>query len=825
VQGILRHLANDEGTNLCAFCRREDTPLGYQVGIGGGRTGHKRMKVSNDPNREKTHGLVGWLVRLRWICLLFVGLVTAAALSQLPNLQIDNSNETFFRSGDNTKLRLDEFKETFGNDDFVFILVDVEDTFDAATLARLAEFSDRLEFDVPHLLELTWIGNVESIEGVPGGIIIDDLIPDVETTQAELERIADRALSDPLYRDRLVSRDRRTAGILLEFENYPEIGIDPRKDVPPVVNEIVAEYSDLKTHVVGGPIMDYEMDNQTANELPLWMGAALLGMCLVLALTTRSFTGVLVPAATVIIAVVWTLGLVAVIGFTLNLFVILVPTLLLCVGIGDTMHVVAEFQQSVSEGATRRKALSHTLGLVTRPIVLTTITTAAGFLAFLATDLVPLRELGVQAAIGVWVALLLTYLFAVPVLSFGRARPATATGFASTRDIFDRLLGGITSFVVRVPWLIAIVFMGVVAASTYGFMLLKIETNTIQDLPEDYPMRVAFEYVDRQMGGSMSLELIAETGREGGIKNLDVIRDIEKLQTFLDGHPLVTQTSSVVDQIKQMHRAVHENRPEYFRLPDSSNQIAEYLLLYESGGGRQLEKYVSFTYDAARIQARTKSMTLARVLELESDVEDFVANNITHADIQATGTLSLMSALGDHVRVGQAQSFALAFCAIALIMVLTLRSIPLGFIAMIPNVLPVLIALGAMGLVGAQLNMVALVLAPMILGVAVDDTVHFFVRYRRYFDAFGNYEAAYRETMRTVGRPLLFTTLVLLAGFGGFSLSIFDGPRNFAWASGVAFSSALLAEFLLAPVLLQWLKPLGPDRLGIEEAMKLRGTP
>ncbi len=757
-------------------------------------------------------GLTGFLIRIRWLSLLIVAVITVLAASQLPNLQIDNSNETFFRSGDDTKKRLDKFKETFGNDDFVFVLIDVEDAFAAATLQRVGELADRLEFETPHLLEMTWIGNVESIEGVPGGIVIDDLIPNLDLPQSELNKIADRAVADPLYRDRLVSSDRRTAGILLEFENYPELGIDPRKDVPPVIWEIVGDFSDLETHVVGGPIMDYEMDMETAREAPRWMTFALLAMTAMLFLTTRSFTGVLVPALTVILSVVWTMGFVAFIGFTLNIFVILVPTLLLCVGIGDAMHVVAEFRQGLNEGLPRKAALGHTLSLVTWPILLTTITTAAGFLAFLATDLVPLRELGVQAAAGVWIALLLTFMFAVPLLSFGKSRGAASTPKSAKTDIFDSFLGLLTSITLRAPVPLAVLFAVAVGTAVYGFSIVEIESNTIQDLPEDYPMRVAFEYVDEQMGGSMSLEVVAETGTEGGIKNIGVMRDLESLQAFLEQHRFVTQTSSVVDQIKQMHRAVHENKPDYYRLPEKSSQIAEYLLLYESGGGSQLEKYVSFAYDSARIQARTKSLTLAQVRELKVDVNAFVAANIASADIKTTGTLSLMSGIGDLIKVGQRQSFTLAFIAIALIMILTLRSISLGLIAMVPNVLPVLFALGAMGLLGFQLNMIGLVLAPMILGVAVDDTVHFFVRYRRYFDQYGSYETAYRETMRTVGRPLLFTTMVLVLGFMGFTYTIFDGPRNFAISSSIAFVSALMAEFLLAPILLRWLRPLGPER-------------
>ena len=749
------------------------------------------------------------ILRFRWLSLGSVVVVTAIAALQLPKLKIDNSNEAFFVEGDPTQERLDLFRDTFGNDDFVFILADVDAAFEPSTLARVAALADRLELEVPHLSDLTWVGNVEWIEGVPGGIVVDDLIPNIDASPAELERLGARALADPLYRDRLVSGDARTLGILMEFENYPEIGIDPRKDSPPVIDAIVADFDDLDLHVVGGPIADYVMDMRTAVEAPRWAVLALVGMCLALAFTTRSVRGVLVPAATVLLSVVWTMGFTATLGFKLNLLGVLVPTLLLCVGIGDSMHVVAELKQSRGEGKTLREGLSHTLDLVTRPIVLTTITTAAGFLAFLATDLAPLRELGVQAAVGVVIAFVLTYLFAVPVLSFGRdSRPAAK---AATPDLFDRVLSATTEFVIRNANRVGIACLLVAAAIGFGVTRLEIDTNTIKAMAEDHPLRVAFEYVDDRMGGSMSIELVVDSGEADGIKRLELLHKVERLQGFLEQHPLVIQTSSVIDQVKQMNRAMWDNSPDAFRLPDGDGQVAEYLLLYESGGGERLDQFVSFTYDRLRVQARTRSIAFGEVRELQREVEEFVSAEFDGAEIYATGTLPMFQRIGDLIAEGQRRSFTLAFCAIAVLLMLALKSARLGLIAMVPNVLPVVIGLGAMGWLGAEFNMIMLVLAPMVLGVAVDDTVHFFARYRRYFDESGSYATAYRETMRTVGRPLLFTTIVLVIGFAGFRLSVFDGPRDFSIASAIAFSTALLGEFLLAPVLLTWLKPLGRE--------------
>ena len=751
--------------------------------------------------------LVKFLLTYRIWSLLLVALLTVVAFGQLSALKIDNSNETFFLQQDQTRLDFEQFKRDFGNDDFVFILINTEQVFNRAALDRLAKLVERLEQEVPHLLEVTWVGNVESIRGIPDGIEIKPLLSQENITNQGLAQIGEQAIADPAYRNRLISADGRSAGILLEFENYPEIGIDPRKDSPPVIEQILTEFSDLSTHTVGTPIVQTYVDAMTANEGGVWLSVALLSICLLLALITRSLGGVLVPTATVVLGVIWTLALVAALDFSLNMMAVMLPTLLICVGIGDSTHVVAELRQKMLQGVERGAALQQTLAVVGKPLLLTTLTTICGFLAFLSTDLAQLRELGLQAAMGVWIALLLTYLFALPMLSFGKPRLKNVQ-IEHSADRVERFLLVIANTVMRLPRLVGGVFALLAVLSIYGLTQLQIETDIVKDLPTDDPLRVAFNQVDQHMGGTMSLELVIDSGKDDGIRNLATMQAMEKLQQFIEQHPSVMQTSSVVDQLKQMHRAVHENQTDYYRLPQTDAQIAEYLLLYESGGGGQLEQFVSFAYDKARIQVRTKALGLIEIRRLQQDIQVYVDEHINVFSVHSTGSMAMFRALGDYIAEGQLQSFSFAFSMIALIMVLVLRSLSLGLIAMLPNIFPVLITLGALGLLGGELDIMMLILAPLILGVAIDDTIHFFVRYRDSFAQHGDYDRAYLETLTSVGRPLVYTTLILVACFSGLLTSDFEGPRTFAAASMLAFITALATDFMLVPVLLRWLKPL-----------------
>ena len=346
-----------------------------------------------------------------------------------------------------------------------------------------------------------------------------------------------------------------------------------------------------------------------------------------------------------------------------------------------------------------------------------------------------------------------------------------------------------------------------------GYRLIEVETNSIEFASTDLPVRQAYDYMDSHMGGSMSMEVMLDTGKKDGIKDIKFLSQMEALQSYTDKHPLISKTTSVIDTIKKMRRAMHENRMEYYSLPETTAQAAEYLFLYETSGGEELDKYVSFNYDIARINARTKSLNSKDVRTFISDIHRFVKQNIDPSiKVEYTGTMPWVRAMSDYVSQGQKRSFMLAFLAITCMMIIVLRSFKLGLISMIPNVFPVLISLGLMGFAGVYLSIPLMILSPIIIGVAVDDTIHFFMRYRREFNRTGTYEGALKATLSTVGRPIMFTTMTLVLGFSVFGLSDMYNVTQFGLLAAFAFLWALLADFFLAPAMMLLFKPLGAER-------------
>ena len=258
---------------------------------------------------------------------------------------------------------------------------------------------------------------------------------------------------------------------------------------------------------------------------------------------------------------------------------------------------------------------------------------------------------------------------------------------------------------------------------------------------------------------------------------------------------------------------MHEGQDEYHVLPDSQNTVAQYMLLYEMSDGQEMDKLVSFKNDVARLTARTKTLGTKQVRELSQQVEE-ISQELFGDDVavEMAGNLFWVKAMNDLLGEGQQKSFLTAILVISIIITIFLRSLRLGLISMIPNVFPVLATLGLMGFCKLYMDMPLMSFSAIIIGVAVDDTIHFLFRFRKNFSQLGSYEQALKSTLESVGRPLTFTTLTLTAGFGVLLFSDLTGVAKFGGLAGFAFTWALLADFFFVPSLLLVFKPLGPEK-------------
>ena len=314
------------------------------------------------------------------------------------------------------------------------------------------------------------------------------------------------------------------------------------------------------------------------------------------------------------------------------------------------------------------------------------------------------------------------------------------------------------------------------------------------------------------MGGILNVTYIIDTDDNEGVKRPDVLKAIEGIQQFAESQSLVKKAYSVVDIQKDLNRSFHGDDPAWYRLPEERNLIAQYFLVYEMSGGEELQEFVSQDYSRTVMELRVEMTGSAAITELLKTIDDYIAANpIPNAEIRKTGIGLMWVKMGEYIADTQLYGYSLIFIIVAGFLCLAFGSVKVGMLAMIPNLAPVIVVLGLMGWLGIHLDYMKLLLATIAIGIAVDDTLHLVIRFRRCFLQTGNYRRALEDAMRDVGPALLITTVILLGAFSCYLLSNLAIVSSFGILLSVAITVALLADMLFMPALLLITKPFGPE--------------
>jgi predicted RND superfamily exporter protein len=506
-------------------------------------------------------------------------------------------------------------------------------------------------------------------------------------------------------------------------------------------------------------------------------------------------------------------------GWKLDLMFIMLPNLLIAVGVADAVHIITEYRTYWIELGDRREAAGRALALLGPPCLLTSLTTAAGFGAMSVAPIKAISHFAVYSAVGVIAAFLLSVTLLFVFLSFGARVPKRAV-----TDV-DRLrakggawmqggLAAVARFVVRRRRAILGVSLVIFVVSMAGLAQLRVDSVFLHEFRADDPIRVATEYVDEVMGGTASVVYLFDAGEDGGAKEPAVLREIERFQGQADTRSgIVRKTSSVVDLLKDINQTFHDGDPTYAAVPETRDLAAQYLLVYEMSGGEELHDYVSMDLARANIEVRTTSAASSEFWNLVTGLDGYMdADPIESSQVTVTGMGALWLRLMEYITWSQIRGFLLAFSVIAVLLCAIFRSVKIGLIAMVPNLAPVILTLGAMGWADLPLDYIRLLIASVAIGISVDDTIHLLMRMIHEFRERGRYEEAFHATMSDVGRALFVTSVVLACGFLVMLLSTMDSLSRFGVLLAGTVVTALVADFLVLPALILTLKPLGPER-------------
>lgn len=577
----------------------------------------------------------------------------------------------------------------------------------------------------------------------------------------------------------------------------------------------------------------------------------------------RSFSAVVWPMVTIAVSIAWTWGFTALLNVPITSMISLTVMLVFAVGIADCVHVMSAYFTFRREGVEHYTALSKAYSKTGLAILVTTITTAAGVSALMTSELLPVQVFALMSAFGVVLAFVFTMLL-LPIL-LDIWHPGDPDADASLADrlgaywnkipnggklaiavIYGALMlgffgPGVGSYIFAItlltyvvvnwqkpilhfvphlvskqPYVVLLVFGIIFITCAYGTTQVRIDTNMSELFREGSFIRVVYETVDENMAGAQSMEIMIDTHESDGLLNPQLLQAVDALQSRIEErYPQeVSRTNSLANIVKDTNQIMNEDDPAYYRIPDDQQMVSQLLYLFNSANPDDRRNIVSDDYSRSHITINAYNAGSYQYqqffTELTEDIETTfgeLRDTFPELEVHVTGSMALLMRMSDEIARSQFNSFAFALGIICLIMIITLGSFQGGIMAMVPNLIPALLGFGLMGLMGIPLDTDTLLIAPLIIGIAVDDTVHFMTHYRVDLARTGSISAALHSTIRDVGQAVMFTTMILGLGFAMLSFSGYLGMVKMGFFGSAAIFIALLCDLFLIPAMIMIFKP------------------
>ena len=796
-----------------------------------------------------------WVFEHPWRVIAGVGLVLAFLVIQLPQLTFDVTLEGQFRQDDPTYKNYHEFKQQYGQDSAILVGIQSDKIFTQPFLQKLQQFHTDLENEVPYLDEITSLINVNNIRAEEDQLIVQDLMEEWPQTDAEVQQLKDTVMNYPAYQNILISEDGMYTAIYLipdvralsgMQESAPQIKEEAsffgkilsalviqdkderekrvtekltltneqRVEIVDTVREIASRYNskEFSVFITGQPVILKDHLAQVERNMPKSIVGTMFGILILMFLIFRRLVPVFLTLLIVILSLVSVFGVSSIVNIPVRTATQVFPPIVLAAGICDAIHLFTIFFQQLRKDTEKKRALAYAMRHSGLAMLFTSLTTMGGFLAFGFSDLAGISELGVSAAVGVLMALALTYLLipallAILPMSTKKQKSSLST---ITEGFWEKNVKRLTLFSARRPILILGMTAVIALAALIGAIQMTMSFDVLTWFPKGEPVQTDTYRADEAFKGGSVLEIVIDTGRENGLFEPDVMNALEEAQEFAEGlhseKAWVGKATSIADTVKQINKVLNEDRDAFYTIPQDRQMIAQELLLFEMSGWEDLEDLVDSTFSQARLTLKVPSVNGADFVPFRAMIEQgFTKIFAGKAEIYLTGSVDLFVRSVWGLMNSMTSSYILATMMITLFLLLLTGSLRVGLMGMIPNFFPILVVLGIMGFVGVPMSIFTVLLGGIALGLAVDDTVHFLHNFRRNFARTRNVMASVTETIETTGRALFFTTVSLSIGFLAFLTADMNVLRSFGILTALTMIIALLSDLTITPALMAML--------------------
>ncbi|WP_438463136.1 efflux RND transporter permease subunit [Marinomonas sp. PE14-40] len=739
-----------------------------------------------------------------WVILAFLVFAFAAA-SGAQKLVFKSDYRIFFDDENPQLMAYESMQKIYNKSDNVtFIIVPKGDTVFTPEHLKGLTMLTKASWQIPYSTRVNSLTNFQHTYAEEDDMIVSNLVNNPESlTPLQLENIREIALAEPQLVNKIVSSSGHVSVVDVSIK-LP--GLDPTAEIPEVASHVrqlrdgfLATNPGAQVYLSGMVMLNNAFAEASMEDSATLIPLMFLTVIVIIGLLLRTISGTIATVLIIFMSIVTAMGLAGWMGFFLSGASASAPTIILTLAVADCIHILASMFYEMRNGADKRSAILTSLKVNLQPIFLTSITTAIGFLSMNFSEIPPYRDLGNIVAMGG----MLAFVFSVTIFpALLLVLPIRVKVNAQAKQ--DKMSKFADFVIAKRRLLLPLVSMVVVVLTVF------IPKNVINDdfvkyFDTSVPFREATDFMQDNLSGMTVMELSVKSGEANGVNNPAYLKQVSDFSDWLRTQPETDHVNTLTDVLKRLNMNMHGDDESWYRLPESPEMSAQYLLLYEMSlpYGLDLNTQLNVDKSSTKLIVTFKNLTSGELVELGERVENWFAVNASEYELDVASPSFMFAHIGQKSIVSMLVGTLVALVLISVLLGFALKSWRYGLISLIPNLLPAAVAFGIWGIINGQIGMSMSMVIGMTLGIVVDDTVHFL---SKYLHARRNHKAdaidAVHYAFGNVGSALWITTLVLVAGFTVLAQSSFKLNGDMGLLTAITILVALLIDFLLLPPLL-----------------------
>lgn len=749
------------------------------------------------------------VLRIRWLILILSVCFIAISTAGLSKLYFRGDFRIFF-SEDNPQLQaFEQMQQEFNKSDNILIGIAPQggNVFQQDMLQLVKEYTEAA-WQTPYSTRVDSLSNFQHTTAQHDDLVVADLVPAHPLSDHEIAAIRDVAVAEPVLLNRLVAPNGAVTAINITVQ-LPESGQQQHiteiwQFVSNLSVQFAKRYPDVDFHHTGVIALNHAFASEAEHDVRTLVPVMLGAVVLMLAFLLRSWVGAVVTLFIILVTVTSTLGIAGWLGVFMSTATVNVPTILITLAVADSVHLLASMQFALAEGKTKPQAIQYSVQRNWQPVLITSVTTAIGFLTLNFSEVPILRDLGNLTALGVMLACMFS-LTLLPVLM--SVLPLYAAKLGQNSGQITRMAASVIRWQRPILW---------------GFVLLTLvctamlPLNRVNDEANKYfasstSFRQASDFMERNLSSFTNIDFALTGSAASAVNQPEFLRALEGFSNWLLQQPEVMHVNTLSDVVKRLNKNMHQDDLAFYTLPETAEEAAQYLLLYEMSlpFGLDLSNQLNIDKSATRITATLYNLGSKELIALEQRALAYFSANWPDYQLSAASAALMFAHIGERNMASMLTTLPLALLLISILLVVSLRSWRLGLISIIPNLVPALIGFGLWGLLVGEINLALSVVASMSLGIIVDDTVHFLSKYRYARMEGRDNEQAIQYAFQSVGRALCITTLVLVTGFAVLIFSGFRLNSDMGLLTSGIILIALVVDLLFLPACLLKLDKTG----------------